>query len=111
MRIDTTRDILGLVDVQPTFMPGGELPVAGGHEILPVVNRLLQVFPRAFATQDWHPANHISFSSQHDGHAAYDMIALPYGQQVLWPDHAVAGSANAAIHPKMKLQVDVSRGQ
>ncbi len=108
MQIDTTRDILGLVDVQPTFMPGGELPVAGGDEIVAPVNRLLRVFPHAFATQDWHPANHISFASQHVGHAPYDMITLPYGQQVLWPDHAVAGSAGAAIHPDVdQRHVDV----
>ncbi len=99
MRIDPSIDILGLVDVQPTFMPGGELPVAGGHEVVPVINRLLSRFPRAFATQDWHPANHISFASQHEGRQPYDSVTLSYGEQVLWPDHAIAASPNAALHP------------
>src|ERR1700761_2599918 len=98
MRIGAVGDILGLVDLQPTFMPGGELAVAGGHEILPLVNHLLQLFPRAFATQDWHPADHISFASQHTGRQPYETISLPYGEQVLWPDHAIAASHNAAIH-------------
>ncbi|HVZ06454.1 bifunctional nicotinamidase/pyrazinamidase [Rhodopila sp.] len=98
MRIDIAHDILGLVDVQPTFMPGGELPVAGGDGIVPVVNRLLTTLPRAFATQDWHPADHVSFASQHRGRAPFEMIELSYGPQVLWPDHAIAGSGNAAIH-------------
>jgi nicotinamidase/pyrazinamidase len=63
MRLDPTADILGLVDIQPTFMPGGELPVADGQSVVPVANRLLALFPHAFATQDWHPAAHTSFAN------------------------------------------------
>lgn len=97
-------DILGLVDVQPTFMPGGELPVPGGDTVVPVINNLLAgVFVHAFATQDWHPPSHLSFASAHPGKRPYDTIELPYGTQVLWPDHAVQGSANAAIHPAIDL--------
>ncbi len=92
--------ILGVVDVQPTFMPGGELPVADGAGVVAVVNRLLAArFTTAFATQDWHQPGHLSFASAHPGRAAYDTIALPYGPQILWPDHALAGSAGAALHP------------
>lgn len=98
--------ILGLVDVQPTFMPGGELSVADGDAVVPVINRLLQrAFRHGFATQDWHPPGHISFASAHPGRQPYDTIELPYGKQVLWPDHAVQGSANAAI----RSDVDLSR--
>jgi nicotinamidase/pyrazinamidase len=97
-------DILGLVDVQPTFMPGGELPVADGDAVVPVINRLLAgAFAHAFATQDWHPPGHLSFASAHPGKLPYDTIELPYGTQVLWPDHAQQGSANAAIHPAVDL--------
>ena len=56
MQLDPQTDILGLIDVQPTFMPGGELPIADGDGIIPVINRLLRRFDHAFATQDWHPA-------------------------------------------------------
>ena len=98
MQIDPRADILGLIDVQPTFMPGGELPVAGGDAIIPVVNQLLTRFDHAFASQDWHPAGHASFASAHPGRQPYDTIEMPYGTQVLWPDHGIAGSANAAIH-------------
>lgn len=101
MRIDPSTDILGLVDVQPTFMPGGELPVADGDHVVPVINRLLDRFDHAFATQDWHPAGHISFASSHPGRQPYDSIDLAYGPQVLWPDHALAGTANAALHPAL----------
>ena len=98
--IDPSTDYLGLIDVQPTFMPGGELPVADGEAVVDPINRLLAgPFQHAFATQDWHPPGHISFASSHAGRAAYDEIALPYGPQTLWPDHAVQGSATAAIHP------------
>ena len=97
-------DILGLVDVQPTFMPGGELPVADGDAVVPAINRLLAgTFVHAFATQDWHPPGHVSFASAHAGMVPFDTIVLPYGTQILWPDHAVQGSANAAIYPDVEL--------
>jgi nicotinamidase/pyrazinamidase len=96
--IDRTTDILGLVDVQPTFMPGGELGVTDGDAIVPIINRLLQRFDHAFATQDWHPPGHSSFASAHPGRNPYDTIDMPYGPQVLWPDHAIQGTSNAALH-------------
>jgi nicotinamidase/pyrazinamidase len=98
MQINHRTDILGLTDLQPTFMPGGELPVADGNGIVPIVNQLLVHFDHAFATQDWHPANHASFATAHPGKRAYDTIEMPYGTQVLWPDHAIAGTPSAAIH-------------
>jgi len=101
--IDRATDILGLVDVQPTFMPGGELAVADGDAVVPVINRLLDRFDHAFATQDWHPRGHASFASAHPGSRAYDTIDMPYGRQVLWPDHAIQGSANAALHRDVDL--------
>lgn len=113
MQFDPATDILGLIDVQPTFMPGGELPVAGGDAIVPVVNALLRRFIHAFATQDWHPANHASFASAHPGRAPFESIDMPYGSQVLWPDHGIAGSGNAAIHPAIdqsRIQVVIRKG-
>jgi nicotinamidase/pyrazinamidase len=101
--IDRATDILGLVDVQPTFMPGGELAVTDGDAVVPVINRLLAGFDHAFATQDWHPPGHSSFASAHPGHKPYDTIAVLYGQQVLWPDHAIQGSPNAALHRDLDL--------
>jgi len=71
--------------------------------VVPVINRLLDRFEHAFATQDWHPQGHTSFASAHPGHQPYDIIAMPYGQQVLWPDHAIQRSANAALHRDLDL--------
>ena len=113
MQIDHTTDILGLVDIQPTFMPGGELPVADGDAVVPVVNHLLHRFTHAFATQDWHPPRHASFASAHPGRRAYDVIDVAYGRQVLWPDHALQGSTNAMIHPGVdlaKVEVVIRKG-
>jgi nicotinamidase/pyrazinamidase len=101
--IDRATDILGLVDVQPTFMPGGELAVADGDAVVPVINRLLALFDHGFATQDWHPPGHLSFASAHPGRKPYDTIDMPYGRQVLWPDHAIQGSPNAALHRGVDL--------
>jgi nicotinamidase/pyrazinamidase len=113
MQIDPRTDILGLVDVQPTFMPGGELPVADGDAIIPVINRLLPRFQHAFATQDWHPRHHTSFASSHPGRQPYDTIEMPYGSQILWPDHGVAGTPSAAIHPAIdqsRIEVVIRKG-
>ncbi len=101
--LDPATDMLGVVDLQPTFMPGGELPVAGGDEIVPGINRLLRDrFRHAFATQDWHPPGHTSFASSHPGRQPYEVVSMPYGPQVLWPDHAVQGTAAAALHPGLE---------
>lgn len=111
--IERDTDILGLVDVQPTFMPGGELPVADGDAVVPAINRLLARFDHAFATQDWHPVGHTSFASAHPGRKPYDMVTMPYGEQVLWPDHALQGSANAALHRDVdltKVEVIIRKG-
>ena len=113
MQIDKRTDILGVIDVQPTFMPGGELPVFDGDSIVPVVNRLLQRFGQAFATQDWHPANHASFASAHVGRQPYDTMEMAYGTQVLWPDHAIAGTHTAALHPMIDqtaIEVIIRKG-
>ena len=73
--------------------------------MVPVLNRLLGgPFQHGFATQDWHPPGHLSFASAHPGAAPYDSITLGYGAQTLWPDHAVQGSANAALHPDLDLR-------
>ncbi len=112
--IDPATDILGLIDVQPTFMPGGELPVADGDAVVAPINRLLGgPFQHAFATQDWHPPGHISFASSHPGRAPFDEIAVSHGRQTLWPDHATQESANAAIHAgiaQARISVIVRKG-
>lgn len=89
--------MLVLVDLQRDFLPGGALAVPGGHEVLPLANRLAAAFRNVVLTQDWHPAGHVSFASAHPGRAPYDVIDLAYGPQVLWPDHCIAASAGAAF--------------
>ena len=74
----------------------------GGDEIIAPVNALLEDFPVRVFTQDWHPANHASFASQHDGKAPFDLTEMPYGPQVLWPDHCVQGSEGARFHPALQ---------
>ncbi|HLZ65916.1 MAG TPA: bifunctional nicotinamidase/pyrazinamidase [Aliidongia sp.] len=112
--IDRRRDILGLIDIQPTFMPGGELAVPDGDAVVPVANRLLnERFDHAFATQDWHPAGHSSFASSHPGRAPFETIQLAYGAQTLWPDHGLQGSPGAALHPGLdaaKIELVVRKG-
>ncbi len=95
-------------------MPGGELAVAEGDAVVLSINRLLGRSDHAFATQDWHPAGHSSSASAHPGHRPHDTIADGfYGQQVLWPDHALQGTPNAALHRDLemaKLEVIIRKG-
>ncbi|WP_135504373.1 bifunctional nicotinamidase/pyrazinamidase [Roseovarius aestuariivivens] len=90
-----------VIDVQNDFCPGGALAVPGGDEIVPGINALMETAEAVILTQDWHPAGHSSFASSHDGKAPLQMIDMPYGPQVLWPDHCVQGSEGAAFHPGM----------
>ncbi|MGE6781043.1 bifunctional nicotinamidase/pyrazinamidase [Ensifer adhaerens] len=90
-----------VVDVQNDFCPGGALGVAGGDGIVPMINGLIGRFEHVVLTQDWHPAGHSSFASSHPGKSPFEMIAMPYGAQTLWPDHCVQGSAGAQFHPAL----------
>jgi nicotinamidase/pyrazinamidase len=92
-----------VVDVQNGFMPGGTLPVAGGDEVVPLINRLARAFEHVVLTQDWHTPGHASFASSHPGKAPFETVALPYGPQVLWPDHCVQGTADADLHPALRI--------
>ena len=96
-------DALLVIDVQNDFCPGGALAVAGGDEIVPLVNRLGERFPHAVLTQDWHPPGHGSFASSHPGRKPFETIELAYGPQTLWPDHCVQESAGAAFHRELCL--------
>ena len=84
-----------VVDIQNDFLPGGALAVPRGDETVAIANRLMSLFPTVVLTADWHPADHASFASQHAGKAPYDVVTMPYGNQVLWPDHCVAGTSGA----------------
>lgn len=92
-----------VVDVQNCFVPGGTLPVAKGDEVVPVINRLGQAFSNVVLTQDWHTPGHASFASAHTGKKPFETTKLAYGQQVLWPDHCVQGTEDAALHKDLKL--------
>lgn len=91
-------DALIVIDLQNDFCPGGALAVAGGDEIIPRINDLMQDFPVRVLSQDWHPAGHTSFAASHPGAAPFSMIDMPYGPQVLWPVHCVQGTTGAAFH-------------
>ena len=97
------RTALLVVDAQYGFMPGGGLPVADGEAIVPVINRIAPRFANAVLTQDWHPADHVSFAASHPGRQPFDTIQLPYGAQVLWPTHCVQGTRDAALHDGLNL--------
>jgi len=87
-----------MIDIQNDFCPGGALAVADGDGVVGVVNEMQTDYPVLVLTQDWHPADHSSFASNHDGGEPFSMIKMPYGDQVLWPTHCLQGSKGAAFH-------------
>ena len=92
-----------VVDVQNCFVTGGTLPVAKGEEVVPVINRIAPAFQNIVITQDWHTPAHASFASSYPGRKPFETTQLKYGTQVLWPDHCVQGSDDAALHKDLKL--------
>jgi nicotinamidase/pyrazinamidase len=96
-------DVFLVIDVQNDFCPGGNLAVPEGDAVVPVINRVARAFAHVVLTQDWHPAGHTSFASSHPGKAPFEVIKMPYGDQVLWPDHCVQGSGGAAFHAGLDI--------
>lgn len=91
-----------IVDVQNDFCPGGALEVPDGDMVVPVINTLSGEFDAVIQTQDWHPEGHFSFASSHDDKDPFDTTTMPYGEQVLWPDHCVQNSTGADFHPDLE---------
>ena len=97
------KSALIVVDVQNCFLEGGTLAVKGGNEVVPVINKLSTVFENIVVTQDWHTAGHASFASTYSGKKPFETTKLTYGTQVLWPDHCVQGTDDAAVSKDLKL--------
>ena len=107
------KSALIVVDVQNCFVSGDTLAVKGGEEVVPIINKLAGVFENVVVTQDWHTPGHVSFASAHSGKKPFETTAMPYGTQVLWPDHCVQGTPDAALHKDLalpKAQVIIRKG-
>jgi nicotinamidase/pyrazinamidase len=92
-----------VIDVQNCFLPGGSLAVKDGDQVIPVINRIAKDFSNIIVTQDWHTPHHISFASSHPGDKPFQTITLPYGKQVLWPNHCVEGTQGAHLAGALHL--------
>lgn len=99
----SATDILLVIDVQNDFCPGGTLAVTGGDDIVEVINDLGEKFDHVVLSQDWHPANHTSFASNHTDKSPFDITDMTYGPQVLWPAHCVQGTSGADFHKDLNL--------
>ena len=109
----SANSALIVVDVQNCFVSGGTLPVKGGEEVVPVINKLAAAFRNIVVTQDWHTPGHASFASTHAGKKPFETTKLSYGTQVLWPDHCVQGTDDAALHKDLRLptaQIIIRKG-
>jgi nicotinamidase/pyrazinamidase len=97
------KSVLIVVDVQNCFLAGGSLAVKDGEQIIPLINGLAKSFANVVLTQDWHTPGHISFASAHEGKKPFEVVKLPYGDQVLWPEHCVQGTPGAAISADISI--------
>ncbi len=97
------NEALIVIDIQNDFCPGGALAVDEGDVIIPRVNALMEQFAVVVLTQDWHPANHMSFAANHAGAAPFSLTQMPYGPQVLWPTHCVQGGSGAEFHADLNV--------
>ena len=95
-------EALIVIDIQNDFCPGGALAVAEGEKIINHVNGLMDEYATVVLTQDWHPANHSSFASNHPGKSPFETLTMSYGPQTLWPDHCIQGTAGAEFHPDLR---------
>ncbi len=92
-----------VIDVQNCFLPGGSLAVKEGEQVVPVINKIAKAFSNVVMTQDWHTPGHVSFASVHPGKKPFETIELPYGKQVLWPDHCVQGTDGASLSKDLSI--------
>ena len=92
------KTALLIIDVQNDFCPAGALEVPGGNEIISDINQEMKKYECVVLTQDWHPKGHSSFAISHEGKNPLDVVEMPYGDQVLWPEHCVQGSQGAEFH-------------
>jgi len=102
IKVDDTAALL-VIDVQNCFLPGGSLAVKEGDQVVPVINRIAKGFTNVVMTQDWHTNGHISFASSHAGKKPFETVDLPYGKQVLWPDHCVQGTDGASLSKDLMI--------
>ena len=101
--INHDTDALIVIDVQNDFCPGGALEVPNGDEVVAPINGLMELFRHVLLTQDWHPIDHISFASMHEGRNPFEVIQVDYGPQVLWPNHCVQGTSGAEFHAGLNV--------
>lgn len=97
------HDVLLVIDVQNDFCPGGALAVPGGNEVIRPIHQIAPHFEHLILTQDWHPADHFSFASNHPGNKPFEQIESAHGPQTLWPDHCIQGTQGADFHPDLAL--------
>ena len=101
--LKNNSNALIIVDVQNDFCPGGTLPVENGDTIIKTINSLQKSFDIIILTQDWHPKNHSSFSTNNPGRETFSFKQMPYGKQVIWPPHCIIGTYGAQFHKSLDV--------
>ena len=99
------NDALIIIDVQNDFCPNGALAVPNGDQIIEPINKTIPLFKHIILSQDWHPRDHKSFASNHKDKNPFQTLSMPYGEQILWPDHCIIGTSGAKFHPALNVNL------
>ncbi len=86
-----------ILGIQNDFMQSGALTVPDAESLIPLINALIPKFPLVIAVQDWHPADHVSFASNHAGKHPGDIVMVAGHEQALWPPHCIQNTHGAAL--------------
>ena len=110
------KSALIIIDVQNDFLPGGALAVPNGDKVIPEIKKIIKTnnFDFTIMTKDFHPKDHISFYTNHEGKFFGDLIETEYGNQVLWPEHCIAdehGSFAAETLLDVLINKKIYKGQ
>ena len=97
----SSTDVLVVIDVQKDFCSGGALPVKNADAVVAPINKLMKVFNSVVISQDWHPIGHKSFCTSHEDTKPFETTQMPYGEQILWPEHCIAGTPGSEFHPEL----------
>ena len=81
--------VLVIIDVQNDFLINGSLEVPDGNDVIEPINEIIKNYALVVATKDWHPLDHVSFASNHQGKKIGDVVKVNNLDQILWPVHCV----------------------
>jgi len=96
--------VLVIIDVQNDFLINGSLEVPDGNDVVEPINEIIKNYALVVATKDWHPLDHVSFVSNHQGKKIGDVVKVNNLDQILWPVHCVQESKGSDFPTTLNIK-------